>query len=194
MISEQQFAKSALFLDVEIAAIKAVAEVESGGGGFTTVNGTSLPVILFEPHIFWKQLMKVGKKPVESDICYVKWGTKPYPKGQVAQHERLKRAMEIHSDAALQSTSWGKFQIMGFNYSSCGCVSLKEFIDDMYKDEDAQLHRFSEFIKKKKLDKELRSRNWAAFAKGYNGAAYLKNKYDTKLATAYVKFKSQLPA
>jgi hypothetical protein len=41
------------------------------------------------------------------------------------------------------------------------------------------------FIKSAKLDDELRAKNWAAFAKGYNGSGYRANQYDTRLAKAY---------
>lgn len=54
MITESQYVKCAELLNVEPAVIKAVAEVESNGEGF--FNGK--PKILFEPHIFWKQLRK----------------------------------------------------------------------------------------------------------------------------------------
>ena len=34
----------------------------------------------------------------------------------------------------------------------------------------------------------LATHNWAAFARGYNGADYAKNQYDAHLAAAYGKF------
>ena len=34
----------------------------------------------------------------------------------------------------------------------------------------------------------LRSRDWAAFARGYNGPAYAKNRYDQNLAGAYARY------
>ena len=34
----------------------------------------------------------------------------------------------------------------------------------------------------------LQNRNWADFAKRYNGPAYAQNKYDEKLAKAYAKY------
>ncbi|WP_428463505.1 N-acetylmuramidase domain-containing protein [Photobacterium kagoshimensis] len=40
------------------------------------------------------------------------------------------------------------------------------------------------------LKKHLTEKNWAQFAKGYNGSEYKKNKYDTKLAEAYKKHAS----
>lgn len=43
------------------------------------------------------------------------------------------------------------------------------------------------FIKSAGLQDELMSRNWAGFAKGYNGPAYAQNAYDVKLAQAYEK-------
>ncbi len=44
------------------------------------------------------------------------------------------------------------------------------------------------FIKANHLDDEIRAHNWAAFARGYNGAAYAKNAYDKKLAAAFAKW------
>jgi hypothetical protein len=34
----------------------------------------------------------------------------------------------------------------------------------------------------------LQAKNWAEFAKRYNGPAYAQNRYDEKLAKAYAKF------
>ena len=195
MISEQQFANSAKSLNVEVAAIKAVAEVESSGEGFLS---DGKPKILFEPHIFWKQLRAKGIDPTifmeeNADILYPKWKSGAY--GPVSkQHERLERASKINREAALLSASWGKFQIMGFNWKVCGAASLQEFIDDIFRSEDAHLNRFTVYIKNTFLDDELRGRDWAGFARGYNGPQYVKNRYDTKLKLAYEKFKKQVPA
>ena len=195
MISEIQFSTSAKSLNIEVAAIKAVAEVESSGDGFLP---DGKPKILFEPHIFWKQLRIKGINPnlfmeENPDILYPTWKSGAY--GPVSrQHERLERAAKINREAALLSASWGKFQVMGFNWKTCGAASLQEFIDDMYKDEDAQLQRFTIYIQKTFLDDELRNHDWAGFARGYNGPQYVKNKYDLKLKNAYVKYKGQAVA
>ena len=183
MITEQAFKDSAESLDVEVAAIKAVAEVESAGEGFLA---DGRPKILFEPHVFWKELKKRGIAPVVSDICYPIWGTKPYGKVS-AQHARLEKAAEINRDAALSSASWGKFQIMGYNYKLAGYSTLQDFINDMYKSEDDHLRSFTAYIKNTFLNDELREKDWKGFARGYNGALYYKNNYDKKLAAAYLK-------
>jgi hypothetical protein len=43
------------------------------------------------------------------------------------------------------------------------------------------------FIKNSGLADELQKKNWAGFARGYNGPSYSKNAYDVKLAQAYSK-------
>lgn len=194
MISEQKYIDSAHFLDVEIAAIKAVAEVESGGAGFLS---TGEPVILFEPHIFWKQLIIHGidpqnyiiAHPEDQDILYKKWGTHPYGKSS-QQHARLNRATLINREAALESASWGKFQILGLHWKTLGYHALQDFINAAYKDEDSHLEMFTRFVKANSLANYLKVHDWASFALHYNGAGYKANHYDTKLAIAYQKYKN----
>ena len=75
-IKEVDYVRAAAALNVEVAAIKAVKEVETGRrGGFFSVGK---PAILFEGHVFWKQLQKIGKDPNKlvkgnADILYRKW-------------------------------------------------------------------------------------------------------------------------
>jgi hypothetical protein len=192
MITEKAFSDSALKIDVEPEAIKAVAEVESSGDGFLPSGEVK---ILFEPHIFWRELIKRGVDPKTitgaEDILYQKWGAKPYGKNSV-QHDRLNRAIKIDREAALASASYGKFQIMGFNYLLAGYDSVEAFVDAMKKDEDEHLFAFINFVHNKKLTIALREKNWEKFALGYNGSGYKKNNYHLKLPAAYQKFKSGL--
>lgn len=188
MITPQQFIDSATTLGCEEACIRAVAEIEGGGVDFFVIDGERKPVILFEPHVFYRQLKVRGIEPVESDICYPKWGTHPYPPGQRAQYERLDRAAQINRDAALESCSWGLFQIMGFHAKTCGCASLQEFINAMYHSEDDQLRLFCNFLKNTGLYKPLQRKDWIAFSRGYNGAGFEKNNYHKRLNSAYLKY------
>ncbi len=185
MITEQQFEDSALRIGCKVAAIKAVKDIESSGGGFLS---TGFPKILFEPHIFWKELKKAKLIPVLSEICYPIWKTKPY--GSVdSQPARLDKAVKINRNCALMSASWGLFQIMGYNYKTCGCKTIQEFVNRMMKDEDEQLELFTTYIINSNLDDELINEDWAGFARGYNGAAYARNNYDKKLKAAFLKYK-----
>lgn len=193
MLTNQNWIDSARLIGCDVAAIKAVAEVEGGGAGFCSINGNSQPIILFEPHIFWRQLKANGINPEKhvlgnGDILYEKWGMRPYPSGQIAKWAMLDKAAMIHREAALCSASWGKFQIMGFNHETCGCETIQEFVNLMYAGEAEQLMLFVHFIRKMGLADELKNKRWAAFARGYNGAGYAKNKYDVKLEAAYNKY------
>jgi hypothetical protein len=89
MITREAFLGSALLLGVEPEVVMAVAEVESSGDGFLP---TGEPKILFEPHIFWRELKKRGIDPKTitgvEDILYEKWGTLPYGKPSV-QHKSV---------------------------------------------------------------------------------------------------------
>ena len=72
--------------------------------------------------------------------------------------------MAIDRTAALQSASWGMFQIMGFNYQACGYGSVESFINDMFESESRHLTAFVGFIKKNKLASALKNKSWATFA------------------------------
>ncbi|GAA3511872.1 N-acetylmuramidase family protein [Aquimarina addita] len=197
LLSEQDLIDFANKYTIELAAIKAVNEVESNGKGFL-IDGR--PVILFEGHIFWKQLQKVGLNPtdyqneVTADVLYQFW-VKSHYKGGAGEYDRLEKAAGISDlpavrNAAYASASWGSFQIMGFHYKSLGYDSIDSFVSDMYEDEGKHLDAFGKFLEVNNLIRHLKNKDWEAFAKGYNGPGYKKNKYDTKLRDAYNKYKN----
>lgn len=189
-LTEEDFKLAARLLDVEPAALKAVKEVESGRYGGFLASGR--PVILFEGHIFWSQLKKKGINPEtyakgNEDILYPKWDKSHYKSGE-AEYTRLDKAREINRDAADASASWGMFQIMGFNHAACGEKTVAGFVEMMHKSELHQLLLSARFIRSAGMLPALQLKNWAEFAKRYNGPAYAQNKYDQKLAAAYKKF------
>lgn len=183
VLSEQDFIDAALALNCEVAAIKAVAEVESRQHGFTADDE---PVILFERHVFSK---RTGRK---YDLTHPGISNKKpggYGKSD-EQHARLQEAVALDRKAALMSASWGKFQIMGFNFIHAGFNDLQKFINAMYRSEREQLLAFVNYIKDVQLDRELQQKDWTEFARRYNGPDYKKNDYDTKLAKAYAKYRN----
>ncbi len=190
-LNDKDYTRAANLLGVDVAAIKAVLEVETGNkGGFLKPG---MPTILFEGHVFWSQLSKRGIDPTtlqlgNEEILYPKW-TKVHYKGGVKEYERLERARSIHREAADSSASWGLAQIMGFNYASCKCQNVMEFVELMSMDEGKQLELFVRFIQSNRWDGYLRSHNWTEFARRYNGPGYAQNQYDIKLAAAYAKYK-----
>lgn len=188
-LSEQDFIAFAAKYDLEVAAVKAVHEVESNGRGF--LNGKVK--ILFEGHVFWAQLLKRKINPVplqkgNEDILYRKYFS-PNPYYRLNQHARLDKALKINAEAAYSSASYGLFQVMGFHYSAMNFPTAKAFVDFMSVNEANQLEVFGRFIEANNLLRFLRSHDWANFALRYNGKSYKTNKYDTKLAAAYAKYK-----
>ena len=189
-ITDDDFEKAALLLDVETAVLKAVEEVEtSGKGGFLS---SGRPTILFEGHVFWAQLKKRKINPEKfldgnEDILYPKW-TKSHYKGGESEYDRLDRARKINKEAADSSASWGMFQVMGYNYKVCGEKSVEDFVKMMSASELHQLLLSIRFIRSGGMLPSLQKKDWVDFARRYNGPSYKENKYDEKLAAAYRRF------
>lgn len=189
-LTELDYIECAQLLGVDVAIIKAIKDVESGNiGGFFK---SGHPTILFEGHVFWNELKKRNKNPElfvkgNEDILYPKW-TKKYYLSEEGEVSRLNKAMKIDKIAALSSASWGMFQIMGFNYKSCNCHDIDEFVAKMKSSYKEQLKLFVYFIINNDLAKYLRNKDWTGFARKYNGPAYEQNQYDKKLENAYIKY------
>lgn len=185
MLTDTEYKVAAESLGVEVASVKAVTKVESRGSGFLPIGA---PVILFERHWMYKLLKaKLGYEPALSDVVDPKAGGY---KGGTAEHTRLEKAVAIDRECALQSCSWGLFQIMGFHWKALGYLNVQQFVNAQYKSEASQLDTFVRFIKiNPSMHTALKVKDWAKFAKLYNGPDYAKNNYDTKLAEAYASFK-----
>lgn len=195
-------------LRCEIAVIKAVDYVESRGAGFNR-NGSMK--ILFEGHIFWRELKKKNIDPRKyvsgnENVLYNSWTKSHYSRGansterQKGEWYRLTKAIAIGNnepkqikdtikECALMSCSWGRYQIMGFNHNLCGFEDVFDMYFVLNMGENKHLDAFVNFVINTNLSRHLRTKNWAGFARGYNGKGYKRNKYDTKLANAYLRFK-----
>ncbi|MHC0445289.1 N-acetylmuramidase domain-containing protein [Flavobacterium sp. 3-218] len=195
LLSEQDLIDFSNQFNLELAVVKAVNEVESNGKGFL-IDGR--PKILFEGHIFWRELEKRNIDPNAyanantQDVLFENYTKKHYV-GGTAEYARLEKARNLGqdkriADAANSSASWGLFQIMGFNAISIGYKSIDEYVEKMNQNEGEHLKAFGMFLEKNNLIGLLRSKNWASFALKYNGPAYKTNKYDEKLARAYAKY------
>jgi len=196
-LGDKDLEDAANALGVPLAAMKAVYKVESNGSGFVG----RLPKILFEGHVFWRRLQEAGLRPAElqvgnEDLIYPKW-TKAYYKGGAAEHQRLQRAKIIHEQAALESASWGLFQIMGYHWKPLGYDSVNHFAEKMAEHEREQLQAFVRFLQvnttrdKRSLAEVLSAQDWASFAYAYNGPKYRENRYDDKLRKAFCAYLAQ---
>ncbi len=180
-------------LKVEEAALRAVAQVESSGSGFLPPP-SDLPKVLFEGHAFHR-LTQGRFAASHPTLSFPKWTREHYAGTATGEWARLTRACELDRMAALQSASWGAFQVMGFNHALCGFSDVEPFVAAQRSGAEGQLESFARFIARDLFLVALRAHDWAAFARAYNGPAFAKNKYDTKLAAAYAAFAaSRAPA
>jgi hypothetical protein len=190
-------------LGVELAAILAVNEVESLGAGFLD-NGK--PKILYERHIMYRQLARprtpeddAAVLQVHADDLATSQPNLVNPRaggyaGGTAEHQRLAHARLIDDTCALESASWGAFQIMGYHAVRLGYSSVQDFAARMAKDENEQFEAFVRFLEADPaLLKALKAKKWALFAKGYNGPDYQRNLYDIKLERAYKRHAAGCP-
>lgn len=183
-------------LGIEPALLKAVQIVEAAGRDGFLSDGK--PQILFEGHIMYKEFHKKFPDRDLDYLCkrfsmvfYPKWDKSKYFVG-LGEYKRLELAKEIDEECALKATSWGMFQIMGFNHNLCGCKDVFDFVHKMSESHEKQLELMYYFMNNSGCLKELKEKDWAGFAKKYNGPGYAQNAYDQKLRNAYENFKNKL--
>lgn len=207
-LTTADFQWAASKLGCTVAQIRAVDEVESGGGWFTDVradildldgpggfiDGPHLPKILFEAHIFDRETQ--GRfRATHPNLSSARWNRALYVGGQ-GEWTRLHRAMLLDRTAALRSASVGRYQIMGFNHELAGFDDVEAFWDAMMESERRHLEAFVAFIQAAGLTKALRQisnvhADCVPFARGYNGSGYAANNYHVKIAKAHKKWSGQ---
>lgn len=188
------FQAAADSIGVDVPAIQAVTDVESRGRGFLPDDR---PVILYERHVMYRQLIAeaglgeaVHFATTQPDIVNRNPGGY---KGGAIEWDRLAAAIKIDRSCALQSASWGMFQIMGFHWSRLRYANVQAFVNAMYAGEAEHLDAFCRLVRADSaMQRALLMHDWAKFARIYNGPDFAKNAYDTKLAQAYAKRTKEL--
>ena len=174
-------------LQVELAALKAVADVEASGAGFLPAPDRR-PKVLFEGHVFHR--LTAGRYSASHpNISHPAWNPDRYAGSLAGEWKRLDKAAALDPEAAMQSASWGAFQVMGFNYALCGFDTVGRFVECQASGADGQLEAFASLLSRpgSPLILPLRRKDWVKFASLYNGPGYRRNRYDEKLAAAYAR-------
>lgn len=175
--------------------LHAFLEVETRGTGFDKHGRV---IMLFEPHIFHRQLAGTERdRAVAEGIAYPKW-RKPYP---ADSYPRFEKAVAINEAAAYNSCSWGLGQIMGFNSADAGYSSATEMVTAFADNEDNQLQATVNFIKKAGIADDLRRleeiiksgrvptpQECIPVVRVYNGAGFADNDYHTRFSKAIAKW------
>jgi peptidoglycan hydrolase-like protein with peptidoglycan-binding domain len=74
---------------------------------------------------------------------------------------------------------------MGFNATLAGFRDAEDMVAQMMRSENEQILGMVRFMRASGMHTALQRRNWAEFARRYNGEGYRTNRYDNKLATAH---------
>lgn len=188
-LTENDIRMAAARLQVSTAALKAILSVESSGGGFMADGRVK---VNYEPHQMYRQLKKnFSKQRADDELA-----KHPDLISRVAGHRRsldkedadMDRATLIDRHSALESASWGMFQIMGYHWQTIGMSGIQEFVNMMYKGEAGQLDVFVRFVEADRaLLLALRRHDWNSFARIYNGPNYAAGGYHTKMKKAFDK-------
>ena len=178
-LTDVDYAAAAQRNNLEVAAIKAVATVESGGRkGFDDLGR---PKILFEAHHFGPLTKNRFNQTHPHLACRDGDTTTAARFYSWNQYERLYEAMVLDIDAALSAASWGKFQVLGSNHN--GWPDVRSFVAAMYVSEVNQLKAFEAFCSDNGLTGKARRHDWLGFALGYNGPK--QKGYDAKMGAAF---------
>lgn len=167
---------------VEPAALRAVIRVESGGKPYGP-DGKLL--LRFEPHVFARLTAqkKLGKRKLSKaevaahGAIVLNPGMKTIDKprqrtgGQAGEYETLARASAIDPELALQASSFGLPQVMGFNHAALGFPGARAMFEAFQRSPLEQLRGMSNFIgSSSKMAAALKAKDWPAFVEVYNGA------------------------
>lgn len=164
----------------EYGALNALRLVESAGEGYDPKTGKIK--IQFEPRWF-----KRKKTDWQKDTKNVVWQANKV-EGQAKEWQAFNSAFASDPNAAMESTSIGLMQVMGFHYKTLGFKTVGEMWDFAKESEANQLELAIRFIKSiPALDKALKEKNWPVVAYYYNGEGYREFNYDTRLDAAYAQ-------
>ena len=192
-LSDLDFEMAAERLECDIPAIKAIWDVEAGGRHFLDDGSV---IRRFEPHHFPKMHWNaIRYNPTSANVR-----AKALARGWITDaatsvplwraslilstEAMFQRAYSIDPEAALRASSWGAPQIMGFNAEAAGFKNAVDMVTHMSNGARNQLGAFVQLIEGWGLASAIRSHDWRAFARRYNGTGQIES-YAAKIESAY---------
>jgi hypothetical protein len=176
-------------LDIEPAALLAVADVESGGQPYAVIRGKKEPLIRFEGHYFDRRLSGGKRERARrAGLASPVPGAVRNPSGQAARWRLLTRAEAIDREAARESVSWGLGQVMGAHWKMLGYASVHSFVAEVRESVRGQARVMARFIAEGNIEDALKRHDWTAFARGYNGPMFARHAYARRIEEAFVAY------
>jgi hypothetical protein len=180
--TETDYQAAAQRLGAPVAHVKAIADVESAGEPFWNLDGKQVVPVRFEAHWFGK-LTGYRFNNSHPDLSCVDWNPALAAKTRAGAWAQVHAAEALDRKAADQATSWGAFQVMGFNWSRDRYKTVDDLINAV-QTEWGQLDAFARYIEADPaLLGALRSGDWATVETLYNGGGF-HGAYAAKLEAA----------
>ena len=192
-INDNDYEIAAKELGIEKEVLMAIAKQESKGSSFQAVKQAT---ILFERHKMYSLLIKKGNTKASVDALSIKHPSIVNKNSggynDMTSYDKLKTAKSIDYDCAVQSCSWGKFQVMGFHYANL-YSSPRELEKAMNMCELQQFKYFVLYLKKTNgMVDALKNKNWEGIATLYNGSKWKEKnpEYANNVKKYYNQFKA----
>lgn len=177
MITENEYKHLALEFGISVSKVKAIDFVESNGQGFGLKTGKIK--IQFEPHYFKRISMLVSGL----------WSANKV-EVQSKEWKAFNDAFKMNPNAAMESTSIGRMQVMGEHWKRLGFKSVGDMWDFAKDSEMNQLWLGLKFIETdNRLFKAVEIWDTKKVAYYYNGKNYWILGYDKKLTSAELRFR-----
>lgn len=176
--------EQATALKISAYALLAVIEIESGG-----LIGNPHPIIRWEGHYFDRLVpAKLRDTARAQGLSSPKAGVVKNTAGQDGRYTILNKAAAIDKEAAYSSISIGVGQVMGAHWKDLGYKSAEAMFERAKEGFQGQVELMIRYIKINELVDELQRLDWSAFARGYNGSNYAKNRYHLNMKEAYERY------
>lgn len=191
-LAPSDIAATAASLGCSVEIIQAVDTVETGGVGGFLRDGSGRARILCEAKHFGDATDHRYDVSYPLISCRVNnW--KLYI-GGAGEYSRLAQMALLDRTAALCSTSWGRYQVLGSNATDLGYASVEDFVAQMAASEANHLDAFARFCRRNGLVDALRDEDCIAIAEGYNGRDQAAHGYSDKLQDALYHARGNRPA
>jgi murein L,D-transpeptidase YcbB/YkuD len=184
--TEADYQAAARRLGAPVAHVKAIADVESAGETFWLLSRQELPAVRLEAHWFGKL---TGHRFDDShpDLSCVEWNPALAATTRAGAWDQVRRAEALDHNAAREATSWGAFQVMGFNWERLHYETVDQFADAM-QTASGQLEAFTRYIEADPaLKASLAIGAWQDVENRYNGGGF-HGAYAAKLEAAAERY------
>lgn len=191
MFNLDDYRRAAKALNCPISHVQAVVHVEAAGETFWELEGARVPPLRPEAHWFGKLTGHRFDASHPSISCR-RWTPALAARSRAEAWAQYQLMKSLDPKAAIEATSWGPFQIMGFHWRALGFASPEAFLDAQDgPDDDAQMDTFVRLVKSDLFMWDaLRRGDWEAWETSYNGGGY-GGAYAAKIRAALPLFEGE---